>query len=251
MGKMENVITYESNPDLSNVIFIEGLPGVGNVGKIAADFLCYQYKAKRLATIFSSELPPQVFVDKEGYFNAVCTELWYMKDIAGHDLIFLVGDFQASTPQGQFELCKYIFEKILKYDPQLVITLGGYGLGEVVKEPQVLAVTNNTILKTQLEKDGAVFRPNEPQGGIVGAAAMFILLANEYDIDAICLMGETSGFLLDHKSAKCVVEVLCRTLGIENVDTSDMDASIQQVEQINEEVQALAETNPEDLSYFR
>ena len=79
---------------------------------------------------------------------------------------------------------------------------------------------------------------------------MFLLLANEYDIDAACLMGETSGFLLDHKSAKCVVDVLCKILGIE-LDTTEMQEDIQQVEQINDEGQALAETNPEDLSYFR
>jgi uncharacterized protein (TIGR00162 family) len=250
MERMESIITYECRPELKNLIFIEGLPGVGNVGKIAADFISYKLDAKRMAVILSSELPPQVFVDSDSYFYSACNELWYVKDVNGHDILFLQGDYQASTPQGQFELCKFIFEKIIGYDPKLVITLGGYGLGEVVKEPHVLAVSNDAKIKSMLEKKGVQFRPNEPQGGIVGAAAMFLLLANEYDIDAACLMGETSGFLLDHKSAKCVVDVLCKILGIE-LDTTEMQEDIQQVEQINDEVQALAETNPEDLSYFR
>jgi len=247
---MESFITYECRPEFKNLIFIEGLPGVGNVGKITADFVSYKLQAKRFATILSSELPPQVFVNSDSYVYSACNELWYVKDVKGHDIIFLLGDYQASTPQGQFELCKYIFDKIIGYDPELIITLGGYGLGEVVKEPHVLAVTNDEKLKSKLEKKGAVFRPNEPQGGIVGAAAMFLLLAIEYDIAAACLMGETSGFLLDHKSAKCVVDVLCKVLGVK-LDTSEMQEDIQQVEQINDEVQALAETNPEDLSYFR
>ena len=228
---MESIVTFECRPEFKDLIFIEGLPGVGNVGKIAADFISYKLDAKRLATIVSSELPPQVFIDSDSYFYSACNELWYV------------------TPQGQFELYKLIFEKILPFDPKLIITLGGYGLGEVVKDPRVLAVCNDSKLKSMLEKKGATFQPNEPQGGIIGAAAMFLILANEYDIDAACLMGETSGFLLDHKSAKCVVDVLCKVLGVE-LDTSDMQEDIQQVEQINEEVQAMAETTPEDLSYI-
>jgi hypothetical protein len=247
---MENIITYDCRPDFKNVVFIEGLPGVGNVGKVAADFISYKLEAKRFATILCSDLPPQAFVDSNNFIYPASNELWYVQDVNGHDIIFLEGEFQGSTPQGQFELCKFIFEKIIKYDPKLILTLGGYGLGQIVSDPRVLAVVNDDKLKTRLEKAGATFLPNEPQGGIVGAAAMFIILANEYDIDAACIMGETSGFIVDHKSAKAVVDVVCKLLGVE-IDTTEMHNSIQQVEQINDEVQALAEVKPEDLSYIR
>ncbi len=247
---MENIFTIDCKPDLHRPIFIEGLPGVGNVGKIAADFISYKLDAKRMATVMCSDLPPQVFIDEENCIYSADNELWYVKDVNGHDIIFLLGDYQASTQQGQFELSKYVFEKIIPYDPSLIITLGGYGLGQIVTEPRVIGAVNNVKLKSKLEKDGVVFLPGEPQGGIIGAAAMFIALATEYDIDSVCLMGETSGFILDHKSAKCVVNVLCKMLGVD-IDTSEMEEDIAQVEQINEEVQALNTSSPEDLSYYR
>ncbi|AMK14329.1 PAC2 family protein [methanogenic archaeon mixed culture ISO4-G1] len=247
---MENIITYDCRPDLKNVVFIEGLPGVGNVGKLAADFMSCKLEAKRMATILSSDLPPQVFVDNESYVYSACNELWYVKDVKDHDIIFLVGDFQASTPQGQFELAKFIFERIVKYDPQLIITLGGYGIGEIVNQPRVLGTTNDQKIRSKLEKVGVTFVPNEPQGGIIGAAAMFLALACEYDIAAACLMGETSGFLVDHKSAKCVVNVLSKFLKVK-VDTSDMDDNVKQIEQINQEVEAMAVQDPADLSYIK
>jgi len=247
---MESLISIDCKPDLKNVIFIEGLPGVGNVGKIAADFVSYKLKSKRMATIITSELPSQVLVDQENYGYIVSNELWYVKDISGHDIIFLLGDLQSSTPQGQFEMCKLIFEKVIPYDPQLVITLGGYGLGEVVKDPRVLGAVNDSKLKTKLSKKGVTFQPGEPQGGIVGAAALFVAFATEYDIPAACLMGETSGFLVDHKSARCVVNMICNILEI-GIDTSDMEGDVAQIEMINDEVQAMAESSPEDLSYFR
>lgn len=250
MERMANLITYDCRPEFHNVIFIEGLPGVGNVGKIAADFISYKLESKRLATIISSDLPPQVFIDENSCIYSANNELWYAKDVNGHDIIFLEGEFQGSTPQGQFNLCKFIFDKIIGYDPKLIITLGGYGLGEIVENPRVIGAVNDSKLKSKLEKTGVTFVPSEPQGGIIGAAAMFMALADEYGIDAACLMGETSGFLVDHKSASNVVDAVCKLLRIE-IDTSEMNDEIKQVEQINQEVQALSETNPEDLSYFR
>lgn len=247
---MENVITYECRPELHDPIFIEGLPGVGNVGKIAADFISYKLDAKRMATILSSELPPQVFVDEENCIVPACNELWYAKDVNGHDIIFLHGEFQSATQEGQFKLTKYVFDKILPYDPSMIVTLGGYGLGTVVNEPRVLGAVTHPKMKTKLEKHGVIFNPNEPQGGIVGAAAMFVAFANEYGIESFCLMGETSGYIADAKAARAVVNTLCGILGIE-IDTSEMQEDIDHIDEINNQVKELAESNPGDLSYIR
>jgi len=247
---MENVITYDERPKLNRPILIEGLPGVGNVGKIAADFISYKLNAKRMATIISSDLPPQVFIDDVSCIFPANNELWYVKDVNGHDLVFLQGEFQSSTAEGQFRLSKFVFDKILPYDPSMIITLGGYGLGSVVSDPRVLGAVTDPKMKSKMEKFGVTFLPHEPQGGIVGAAAMLIMLADEYGIDGMCLMGETSGYIVDSKSAKCVVNVLCKMLGIE-LDTSEMQEDIDHVDEINDQVQALTQENLGDLSYIR
>ena len=46
---MASIVTYEFKPQLNRPILIEGLPGVGNVGKIAADFICEKLNGKRFA----------------------------------------------------------------------------------------------------------------------------------------------------------------------------------------------------------
>ena len=48
---------------LKNPILIEGLPGIGNVGKIAVDFLIDQLKHKIMYTIYSTSFPHSVFVN--------------------------------------------------------------------------------------------------------------------------------------------------------------------------------------------
>ena len=40
------IVQFAKTPKLYKPIFIEGLPGIGNVGKVAVDFLIDEFKAK-------------------------------------------------------------------------------------------------------------------------------------------------------------------------------------------------------------
>ena len=47
-------VTFETKkvPKLNNPVLIEGLPGIGNVGKIAIDFIVEELKAQKLCSFF-------------------------------------------------------------------------------------------------------------------------------------------------------------------------------------------------------
>lgn len=247
---MASIVMFDCKPDLRRPILIEGLPGVGNVGKTAADLMAEQLHARRMARIFSEDLPPQVTIDDECVAELACHELWYVQDVNGHDLVFLLGLFQGTTPQGQYNLSKEAFDLMLPYDPSMIITLGGYGTGAAVTEPRVLGAVSDPSMKSELEGFGVGFYPGEPQGGIVGAAAMLLGLGNMHGIDSVCIMGETSGYIVDHKSARNVVQVLGRMFGVE-VDTSELQAGIDQIDEINSKALSMASEPPEDLTYIR
>jgi hypothetical protein len=57
--------TVKKIPKLKNPILIEGLPGIGNVGKVAVDFIIDELKAKKLYDIFSYTFPHSVFVNEK------------------------------------------------------------------------------------------------------------------------------------------------------------------------------------------
>ena len=57
----EVMIEFTEKPKLKNPVFIEGLPGVGNVGKLAAEHLVDELNAKKFAEVYSKYFPPQVF----------------------------------------------------------------------------------------------------------------------------------------------------------------------------------------------
>jgi hypothetical protein len=246
---MHEFVTYERRPDFHDIILVEGLPGVGNVGKIAADFVADKLGAVRVADIFSEELPPQVLMDDECVGRMLSHKLFHCR-IGEQDVVFLLGDVQAMTAQGQFALSKYEFDLLLGHGIKEVITLGGYGLGTIVTDPRVIGVVTDAKLKPGFEEHGVSFVPGEPAGGVVGAAAVLLGLAREFKIDGICIIGETSGAIEDHKSASCVIKVMSSILGVE-MDLSDLQESVNKVDQINNEVQTLYQGGSrEDLSYI-
>ena len=82
--------------ELDNPIFIEALPGIGHVGKLAADHLIDELGATKFAEIYSPTFPPQVIVKDEGIIENMYNELYYLKDLGEDDLdiIVLVGNTQ-------------------------------------------------------------------------------------------------------------------------------------------------------------
>jgi len=237
---MENVVKYDTSPEIKDPIFIEGLPGVGNVGKIAADHLASKLNAKKFATIYSKHFPPQVTLDDECVANLACNELYYAENTGGSDLIFLLGEHQGISAEGQFELAEEVLTIALRFNVTKMFTLGGYGTGNVVGEPRVLGAVSSASMKPELEKHGVVFVPGEPAAGIAGASGLMLGMAKVKGIDAACLMGETSGYFIDHKSSNMLLKVLTGVLGI-TVDTTELDERSQQMDEFTTKMKEYAE----------
>ena len=248
---MASFVRYECRPALRRPVIIEGLPGVGNVGKLAADLMAEQLGAELMARIYSPELPPQVIVDDDCVAQPACCEVWYA-DIGDRDAVFILGDFQATTPNGQYILSEDTFRMLLGYDPSLIVTLGGYGTGQLVPAPRVLGVVSEPDMKPRLEQAGVGFYPGEPQGGIVGAAAMFLGFGKIYGIESVCIIGETSGYIEDYRSARNVLDALCAYLGV-HVDTSSYSEQIEQIDSASAMLTSESQDGgeEEDLVYIR
>ena len=149
---MEKIIINQyKRPRLKNPILIGGLPGIGNVGKIAAEYLIEKLKMQKLADVFSQYLPPQVFIDDDGVVKLVRNSIYYKKTGKENDLLVLVGDFQGTTQEGQYEISHIILELAAKLNVSFVYTLGGYSTGKIVETPRVLGAVTNTNLLNDLK----------------------------------------------------------------------------------------------------
>ena len=103
-----------------------------------------------------------------------------------------------------------------------------------------------------MEELGVTFNPGEPQAGIIGAAGLLIGMSQINGIDGFCLMGETSGFFEDHKSAMAVVKVLTKIFGIEDVDLKELQDKSQKIDELTEQVKAANNEKPKlnELGYI-
>lgn len=248
------VINQYKKPKLNAPIFIGGLPGIGNIGKIAAEYLIEKLKMQKMVDVFSQYLPPQVFIGEDNTTFLVRNSIYFKKFKGKPDLMILVGDFQGTTQEGQYEMSYKILELAKKYNVSMLYTLGGYSIGKIIESPRVLGAVTDVDLKKQLLDNGVVFPKGEPGGGIVGSAGVMLGLAKEiFSISGACLMGETSGYFADPKGAREMLKVLSSILDIK-VDLTDIEERSKQIEQITEKMQeeVQGKNQPkEDLGYFR
>jgi uncharacterized protein (TIGR00162 family) len=224
--------------ELKNPVLIEGLPGLGMVGRIATRYLAKQLKAKKLANLYSPHFPYYVLVNKKGSVRLLCGEFYFWKNEAEeNDFIFFTGDSQAQTIEGQYDVASCILDFAEKNNVKIVVTIGGYRK-EVEKTPKVMvASTNPELLNKALQTKAIVSSAGNP---IVGTAGLLLGLARFRKIDAICLLGETRGYLPDPRAAKSVIEILQKMLKIK-VDLSELNKEIEKSEKVVEKMQEIEE----------
>ena len=228
------LITLDEDFRPNEPVFIEGLPGIGNVGKIAADYIVEKLEAKEVGRIYFEHFPPQVLLDDDNVIDMVHVSFNYIR-IKDRDIIFLTGSHQASDTPGHYRFASRVVSLMKEWGVQRVYTLGGYGIGKIEDKPRVLGAVTHPHLREELEEVGVVFEKGEPANGIVGASGLLLGFAKLSGIEGACLMGETSGYLLDPKAAKEIILILQKLLGFE-VPMDDIDESIESLKEITEKL---------------
>jgi len=223
---------------IKNPILIEGLPGLGLVGRIATRYLIKHLKAERFAHLYSPHFPYFVLVNKKGSIRLLRGAFYFWRNKDGdNDLILFTGDRQAQTIEGQYEISDRILNFAKQYNVKMVVTIGGYRMETKEKPKVIAAATSSELLKKALQSKAMVTPMGSP---IVGIAGLILGLARFQKIDALCLLGETRGYLPDPNAAKSVLEVLQALFGLD-LDLSSLDDEILKAEKMVKRLQKVEE----------
>lgn len=234
----ETLIKELAKIELKSPVMIEGLPGLGLVGKIATRYLIKQLKAQKFAHLYSPHFPYFVLVNKKGSVRLLRGTFYFWRNTKGEsDLIFFTGDSQAQTIEGQYEISNTILDFAQQCNVKLVITIGGYRIETKDKPKVIAAATSQNLLNRALKADAVISPMGSP---IVGTAGLILGLAPFRKIEALCLLGETRGYLPDPKAAKSVLEVLLKILDIK-IDLSGLDEEIAKAESMVARLQKIEE----------
>ncbi|MEM0314095.1 MAG: PAC2 family protein [Candidatus Bathyarchaeia archaeon] len=205
------VIRYIFSSTLNNPIFVQGLPGIGNVGKIAANLLIKFSGAKLFAELYSPYFPDYVSTGSDGICRLPRYE-FYVASTENNDLMIMTGDAQPSFDDviAQYYLCSEIVDFAIKNKCSLIVTLGGLPSSEA--EPKVYVAATSPRLAMELMEKGAVIYT---KGRIIGATGLVLGLAKERGMEGACLLGSTTGFQADKGAAFTVFKFLMKLLGNE------------------------------------
>ncbi len=198
-------------PELESPVFVEGLPGIGNVGKIATRLLIEYTHAKPFAELYSPSFPDLVLINEEGICRPPRYECYASSTEKTH-LIMLTGDTQPSLEDlvAHYDICGRILDFIEKYECDRLVTIGGVPISEPKGEVYVAATSPK--LAADISGKGAKIYG---EGRIVGATGLLLGLAKNRGLKGICLLGATTGLTADKEAAFSVFKFLMKILEID------------------------------------
>jgi proteasome assembly chaperone (PAC2) family protein len=199
------------NPALENPVFVQGLPGFGNVGRIAAHLLIKFCEAKPFAELYSPSFPDYVAINSKGIAFLPKYE-FYAAPMEKNNLIIMTGETQPSFDDviAHYHICSEIVDFAKKLCCHFIVTMGGVPPTED-KTQVYVAATSSRLATEFMEKGAAIYS----KGRIVGGTGLTLALAKERNLEGVCLLGSTTGFKADRGAGFMVFKFLMKALGKE------------------------------------
>ncbi len=199
------------NPALENPVFVQGLPGFGNVGRIAAHLLIKFCEAKPFAELYSPSFPDYVSITSKGIAHLPRYE-FYSASMEKNNLVIMTGETQPSFDDvvAHYHVCSEIVDFVEKLGCHFVVTMGGVPITE--EKARVYVAATSPRLATEFMEKGAVIYS---KGRIVGGTGLTLALAKKRNLEGVCLLGATTGFKADRGAGFLVFKFLLKALGKE------------------------------------
>jgi hypothetical protein len=228
--KMTYKIKQFKKVKINNPILIEGLPGIGNVGRIAVDFMIDSLNANKIYEISSYNFPHSVFVNEDNLVELPTIKI-YHKKIKNKDLLLLAGDFQPIDETSCYKFCDKVLDILEKFKGKEIITIGGIGLRQIPKNPKVYCAANDKSIIKKYKSKNLTNKIHGVVGPIIGVSGLLVGLASQRNMKAITLLAETFGHptYLGIKGAREVLKILNEKLYL-NLDLKMLNEEIVEME---------------------
>jgi hypothetical protein len=200
-----------SEPTLDNPVFVQGLPGFGNVGRIAAHLLIKFCDAKLFAELYSPSFPDYISIDSKGIASLPRYEFYYAP-LEKNNLVIMTGEIQPSFDDvvTHYVVCEDVIDFVASLGCHFIVTMGGIPITE--DKAQVYIAATSPQLATEFMEKGAVIYS---KGRIVGGTGLTLALAKERKLEGVTLLGTTTGFRADREAGFLVFKFLMKSLGKE------------------------------------
>jgi len=221
----------EYGPKPQSPTIVEGLPGLGSVGRLAVSFLIDESKARKIAELYSPYFPYQAIVNSRGIARLPRAEFYYSTNNR-RELMMMSGDCQPLTSYGQYEVASKIVQYALKHSAAQIISIGGFVSPRRDRDLVVGAATSSSLVSKLTSAGASVEKGGVP---IVGVAGLLIALARTKKLNAACLLGQTFGLGPDPAAAQRVLRVLAKVLELK-LDFSNLDRQVAKIRTVEKKI---------------
>ena len=223
-------------PELQSPYLICGLPGNGYVGKLAVDHLIQELNAIHLADIYSTSFPPQIIVRSNGVAELMKNTIFYSKAISSsnNDLLLLTGDSQPENPDSEYLLIEQILDIAAKFNTKKIFALAAYVTGQFVESPRIFGTATDIEMLNKFDERNII--PMNSGSIIAGMNGLIIGVAKLRGMHGTCILVETSGYVVDAKASKSILECLTSILGI-SIDMTNLDKKAKDTEMLIQSIQ--------------
>jgi uncharacterized protein len=205
--------------DLKKPVLIEGFPGLGLVGTIAASYIVEKLKMEQVGYIRSEQFPPLAAV--HNYLPHFPVRIYASKK---HNIIVLLSEF--IVPMGVVgELADAIYDYAKTKKVSKIISLGGITIkGE---QDEVYTIASEQKLLDSLKKIKSTHPIKE--GATTGVTAVLLSRGAIEGLPVISFLAEAHREYMDPKAAGMVLNVLKSVVKLP-LDTADLDKEAVEIE---------------------
>ena len=217
-------------PRIRNPILVEGLPGIGKVGKVAVDYIIDELNARQIYSISSHSFPHSVFVNEENLVELPAIKVYHAKT-RKQNILFLAGDVQPTKEESSYEFCEHMLDILEQFHGTRLITLGGIGLHSIPKKPKVFCTGNSRAYIQEMVKDtSANTNLYGIVGPIIGVSGLLLGLAKGRGIKGVSLLAETYGhpMYLGMEGARELINILNTKLSL-GINLKELDKDIERM----------------------
>lgn len=228
---MASVTIHAEDVELDEPTLVEGLPGVGLVGKIATDHLVEEFGMTYYASVGCEGLP-RISVYEEGERDLRPPVRLYADE--SRDLLALQSDVPVSaSAASNFAAC--VTGWLAEHD---VTPIYMSGLPQEKQADQVPSLYGVATGAASSRLDGLEIDAPDERGAISGPTGALLHEAGARNLDAVGLVVQSDPRFPDPEAARVLLERGIAALADVDVDTTDL---VERTEEISEQKEQLAE----------
>ncbi len=221
----DNVKIITKPLSLENPVIVEGFPGIGLVGNIASQHLIDELEMEYIGSMESKYFPPIAVL-----FNGIINMPVRIYESKEHNILTIISDIPIH-PTISYEVSKVLIDWARSVNVKEIVSIAG--IATMSNEEKVFGAATNDGMLNRIKDHVEIFQVGTISG-ISGSVMTECFMRN---IPAISLLGETNSPNPDPRAAASVISILKTIYGL----PIDIDNLVEQAEQIEIELQKLAE----------